>query len=520
MSAAGRAGRAAPPDGGAERPALDRRPAVLGPADDDAARRRRGARRRGGTLARVIHARETDPGARRAARRAGAVGGRRGPRLRRRPAASGGRAATSRSPSACPQTSPPRCTRAKALGQQAWLEARAANDFSPFRDALARQVELRHRYVACFTGFEHPYDALLDDFEPGLTTAELRPLFGELRDALVPLVAAAGDREQPRNDGALPRQFDAEAQRIAVLDVLEAHRLRPRPLAARPGAAPVRLRHRARRRAADHEATTSTTSPSPCTRRCTSSGTGCTRRRRRASCSARRSTTRSSLGIHESQSRTWENMIGRSRPFCAWLLPRLTHSLPGAVDGARRDRALPRRQHRPAVAHPHRGRRDDLQPPHHPALRARAGADRGLARRRRPPAAWDEGMQRLLGVEVAGAGEGVLQDVHWSAGLMGYFPTYTLGNLMAAQLWERLRDDLPDVDALIERGEFAPAARVAARQRPPPRPQVPAARAAAPRDRRRAARGAVPALLAGEARRTARRPRPPRRYGERPFALA
>jgi carboxypeptidase Taq len=64
-------------------------------------------------------------------------------------------------------------THAKTLGQQAWLEARAGNDFSKFRDALALQVELRHRYVACFEGFEHPYDALLDDFEPGLTAAEL-----------------------------------------------------------------------------------------------------------------------------------------------------------------------------------------------------------------------------------------------------------------------------------------------------------------------------------------------------------
>src|SRR6185295_13164113 len=113
-------------------------------------------------------------------------------------------------------------TRAKALGQHAWIEARDANAFGPFRDALAHHVELRHRYVACFTGFEHPYDALLDDFEPGLTTAELRPLFAELRDALVPLVAAAGEPQQERNDGAFCGNFDLEAQRAAVVDVLEA----------------------------------------------------------------------------------------------------------------------------------------------------------------------------------------------------------------------------------------------------------------------------------------------------------
>ena len=72
------------------------------------------------------------------------------------------------------------------------------------------------------------------------------------------------------------------------------------------------------------------------------------------------------------------------------------------------------------------------------------------------PAAWDEGMQRLLGLEVPGPADGVLQDVHWSAGMIGYFPTYTIGNLMAAQLWERLQDDVADIDALIEQGDFAP----------------------------------------------------------------
>src|SRR5205085_10034942 len=79
---------------------------------------------------------------------------------------------------------------AAALGQQAWQEARAASDYGRFRDALARHVELRHRYVECFDDAEHPYDILLDDFEPGLTTAELQPLFATLRDELVELVAA------------------------------------------------------------------------------------------------------------------------------------------------------------------------------------------------------------------------------------------------------------------------------------------------------------------------------------------
>ena len=112
---------------------------------------------------------------------------------------------------------------ADALGQQAWQEARAASDFSRFRDALERHIELRHRYVACFEPAEHPYDILLDDFEPELTTAELRPLFATLRDKLVDLVArAAGEDGAARNDGVFAGPFEVDDQRRAVMDVLEA----------------------------------------------------------------------------------------------------------------------------------------------------------------------------------------------------------------------------------------------------------------------------------------------------------
>ena len=107
------------------------------------------------------------------------------------------------------------------MGLQAWTEALAASDFSRFRDALARHVELRHAYVGCFEGHAHPYDVLLDDFEPGLTTAELRPMFAELREALVPLVAATGDPDQPRNDGVFGGPFGVDAQRAAVLELLD-----------------------------------------------------------------------------------------------------------------------------------------------------------------------------------------------------------------------------------------------------------------------------------------------------------
>ena len=346
-------------------------------------------------------------------------------------------------------------TRAKALGQHAWIEARAANDFAPFRDAFAHQIDLRHRYVSCFTGFEHPYDALLDDFEPGLTTAELRPVFAELRDALVPLVAAAGDPAQERNDGAFHGEFDAETQRVAVLDVLEAlgydpdaWRLDPALHPFASGIAPDDVRLTTRYDEQDfavalysalhefghglYEAQVGrellrTTLDDPV-----------------------------SLGVHESQSRMWENVIGRARPFCAWLLPRVNATLPGALDGLDVDglyRAVNTVQ--PSLI---RTEADETTYNLHIILRfeLELGLMEGTLTVDELPAAWDESTERLLGIAVPSPVEGVLQDVHWSAGMIGYFPTYTVGNLIAAQLWDRLREDLPEVDAQLERGEFTP----------------------------------------------------------------
>jgi len=346
-------------------------------------------------------------------------------------------------------------TRARTLGQQAWLRARAANDFGPFRDALAHHVELRHRYVACFTGFAHPYDALLDDFEPGLTTAELNPLFAELRDALVPLVAAAGDREQDHNDGAFHGEFDAATQRIAILTVLEAMgfdpdawRLDPALHPFASGIAPDDVRLTTRYDEQDfgvalysalHEFGHGLYEA------------GVDRRLLRTTLDDH-----VSLGVHESQSRLWENMVGRSRPFCTWLLPRVNAVLPGSVDGLDAQglyRAVNTVQ--PSLI---RMEADETTYNLHVILRfeLELALIEGSLAVDDVPAAWDAGTERLLGLEVPTPVEGALQDVHWSSGLIGYFPTYTIGNLIAAQLWDRLREDLPDIDACIERGYFPP----------------------------------------------------------------
>jgi carboxypeptidase Taq len=163
-----------------------------------------------------------------------------------------------------------------------------------------------------------------------------------------------------------------------------------------------------------------------------------------------------SLGIHESQSRTWENIIGRSRPFCGWLLPRLQRLLPGGFDDVSADelyrgvnavqRTLIRTEADETTYNLHVALRLDLELA---LLEDRLEVDD-------LPAAWATGMRDLLGVEVPDDAHGVLQDVHWAQGSFGYFATYTLGNLMAAQLWQQIAADLPDVDDRIAAGDFAP----------------------------------------------------------------
>jgi carboxypeptidase Taq len=346
-------------------------------------------------------------------------------------------------------------SRAAALGQQAWQEARAAADFSRFRDALQLQVELRHRYVACFEGFAHPYDVLLDDFEPSMTTAKLRPLLSELVDGLAPLVSEVASDEPPPVGYPFGGPYAVEDQRLAVMDILEgvgfdpdAWRLdvAPHPFAQRIAPGDVRITTRYDLHdfsgayfGSLHEfghGLYEAGIPSRLGRSPLGSPV--------------------SLGVHESQSRLWENLIGRSRPFCAWALPRLAAHLPGGLDGTTVDELYRgvNAVHRSLI----RVEADETTYNLHIVLRfeLELALIEGSLSVDDLPHAWNEGMHRMLGLDVPDDAQGVLQDVHWGAGLIGYFPTYTLGNLMAAQLWEALRSDLPDVESDLERGEFGP----------------------------------------------------------------
>jgi carboxypeptidase Taq len=340
--------------------------------------------------------------------------------------------------------------RDSARGYGAWLQARETGDFGRFRDALERQVTLRREYAACFPEAAHPYDVLLDDFEPQMTLAEVRPLFDRLVSALQPLVEAGAQADVPEGlRGRLPHDAQRSLLEVVLHDLGfddATWRLddTPHPFAQSPGFGDVRITTRYRDddlgysfysglHEFGHGLYEANFSPT-------------LRRTPLYQCA--------SLGIHESQSRLWENVIGRGRPFSTWLMPRLAEQLPdtyGSMDAATFYRGL-NGVRRTLI----RTEADETTYNLHIAVRLEL--ELALIEERLEvddlPGAWGEAMGRLLGVEVPSDRDGVLQDVHWSSGLFGYFPTYTLGNLIAAQLWEQLRADLPDVDTQIETGSF------------------------------------------------------------------
>jgi carboxypeptidase Taq len=341
-------------------------------------------------------------------------------------------------------------SRAGSHGMQVWLKAKAASDFASFLPALERNLELRFQYVDCFEPSEEPYDVLLDDYEEGMKTDEVRRIFDELKEELVPLIAASRGREvEP-----LPGEFDVDAQREISLDVLDvfghrsdAWRLDPtvHPFASGGGIDDIRI-------------TTHYESGDLDSLFATMHEYGHGLYEHQVDQELDRSPLASgvSLGLHESQSRMWENLVGRSLPFWRFFYPRLQDRFPaelGSVDLETFYRSV--NQVQPSLIRIHA---DEVTYNMHIILRFELEQEiiGGRVALKDLPEEWNRRMWDYLGIEVPDDARGVLQDVHWSGGSMGYFPTYTLGNVMSVQIWERLKEDLPELDEQVERGEFRP----------------------------------------------------------------
>ena len=336
-----------------------------------------------------------------------------------------------------------------AESYEVWVKAREDSDFAPFRPWLERIVELRKQYIECFAPYDDPYDVLLEDYEPGMRTSEIREVFAVLASELPALVAEqATDEEDAFMDGPFP----IGAQDALSRELVEAFgatwdqfRLDPtvHPFEVTFGLGDIRLTTRY----AENELTSLFTAMHE-----TGHGIyewGVSKTLERTPLAAGVSAT-----LHESQSRLWENVVGRSLPFWRWFYPRVQDTFPEQLVG-RLARAVPSRgQPRAPLVHPRRRRRDELRAPRHPPLRARGGAALGPARRRRPPRGVEHPLRGADGHPVPNDAMGVLQDAHWSGGGFGYFPTYLLGTVLSIQIWEKARAAIPDIDEQIERGEF------------------------------------------------------------------
>jgi carboxypeptidase Taq len=342
-------------------------------------------------------------------------------------------------------------SRAGALGLGAWLEARERRDFELLRPHVERQLELKRRYIECFAPYDDPYDVLLDDYEHGLTTAQAERVLEHLKRELVPLVRAVRDAGTDEVD-RLRGPFPVERQAAFARALVERLGFDPRswrldrsqhPFAAGLSITDIRLTARF-----DEESLSGVFAGMH------EFGHGLYERQIAPSLSRTPLAAGASAALHESQSRTWENLVGRSRAFWTYAYDDLRAALPEALGGVEPERfyrAINRI--RPSLV---RVDADEITYNLHIVLRFELERDvlAGRLEVRDMPAAFDERMVSYLGLEPPDATTGVLQDIHWGDATFGYFPTYSLGNVMSVQIWERARGDLVDLDAQLERGEF------------------------------------------------------------------
>ncbi|GAP18769.1 carboxypeptidase M32 [Levilinea saccharolytica] len=343
--------------------------------------------------------------------------------------------------------------RATTVAQSAWEKAKANNEFGVFRPHLEKILELNRQYAGFFAPYTHVYDPLLDIYEPGLKTAEVQAIFATLRTQQVKLIQAI--REKPEVDDRLLFQaFDEQAQWDFGVEVIQRfgydfERGRQdrsvHPFTTSFGLDDVRITTRFDPKFLNpalfgtmHE----------CGHALYELGISHSLRRTPLADGA-------SMAVHESQSRMWENLVGRSKAFWVFFYPRLQRAFPAQFGDVSLDtfyRAI--NKVAPSLI---RVEADEATYNLHIMLRLEleiAMLEGSLAVKDLPEA-WNQRMRDYLGITPPNDSLGVLQDVHWSGGMMGYFPTYALGNLVSVQIWEKIQQDIPDLEEQMMRGEFA-----------------------------------------------------------------
>ncbi len=336
---------------------------------------------------------------------------------------------------------------------EAWAAARKDANFKHFQPHLERIVDLRRQYAECFKPYDHIYDPLLDDFERGMKTADVQEIFTALRPQQVALIQAIGQQPQVE-DGFLHLNYPENAQWDFGVEVItrfgyDWNRGRqdrsPHPFTTNFGIGDVRITTRF-----DPDRMTSALFS-------TMHEAGHAMYEQGVDNSLRRTPLAggSSLALHESQSRMWENLVGRSLPFWKFYFPRLKEYFPtqlGDVDLETFYKGINKVS--PSLI---RVEADEATYNLHIMLRLELeiALMEGSLQVKDLPEAWNARVKDYLGLTPPNDAVGVLQDIHWSGGMIGYFPTYALGNLVSAQLWECILRDIPDMDARIEQGEFS-----------------------------------------------------------------
>jgi carboxypeptidase Taq len=344
-------------------------------------------------------------------------------------------------------------TRTFSLGQYIWAKARQNNDFAQFRETLEKIVDLNIKAAEAYGYDDCVYDALLDNFESGMKTVEVNRVFDELKTGLVPIVRAISKQTATVDDSLLKQKYPQQAQWDFSMELLrtigfDLERGRQdksaHPFTISFSVNDVRLTNRV----------SEDSFPSVLFSSLHEGGHGLYEQNVSQTLDGTILTSGTSLGVHESQSRLWENVVGRSREFWQFYYPKLQQVFPVQLnDFSHEDFYRAINKVKPSLI-----RVDADEVTYNLHIFLRFELEQALLENRLKvadlPAAWNAKMEDYLGIVPPNDAQGVLQDIHWSGGTMGYFPTYALGNVLSLQFYEKTLQDIPDLPAQFAQGKF------------------------------------------------------------------
>ena len=338
-----------------------------------------------------------------------------------------------------------------ALAHNVWVEAREKADFSIFSDALKKLIDLNLQEAELRGYDEHPYDALMGQYERGMKTSEVTAIFDAHRPKLVELIAKIADAKQV-DDSFLHLNFEQGKQRDFGLKMVKAfgfdfnrgiQAVSVHPFCTNFSKNDVRITTRFEDNFLNpalfgmmHEA-----------------GHGMYEQGVADSLEGTPLCAGTSLGVHESQSRMWENIVGRSKGFWSWALPQIKETFPQLADVTLDQFFKGANKVEPSFI---RVEADEATYNLHIILRfeIEQGILTGDIKVDDLPEVWNSKFTEFFGITPENDADGVLQDVHWSAGLFGYFPTYALGNLLSVQYYNKAISDIPSIPDDIANGKF------------------------------------------------------------------